>query len=75
MKAIPDSIDVINIQIKDLRKEYGKYFGGFMGMKLKTIMSRVADDKSGRYLPAKLIGAIMSKRDAKPSNNLFWSDK
>ena len=42
---------------------------------LKTTMSRVADDKSGRYLPAKLIGAIMSKRDAKPSNNLFWSDK
>lgn len=29
---------------------------------LKTTMSRVAEDKAGRYLPAKLIGAIMSKR-------------
>lgn len=33
--------------------------------KLKTTMSRVAEDKHGRYLPAKLIGSILSPRGKK----------
>lgn len=30
--------------------------------KVKKIVDRVAEDKSGRYLPAKLIGAILKAR-------------
>lgn len=30
--------------------------------KLKKIIDRVAEDKAGRYLPKKLIGAILKKR-------------
>lgn len=33
--------------------------------RLKTTMSRVADDKLGQHLPAKLIGAVMKPRGKK----------
>ncbi len=49
-----DGIDIMN----DKQVEWAKS----IRRSLKTTMSRVAEDKHGRYLPVKLIGALLMPR-------------